>query len=389
MRPAADFESKREGGSSKAPLARAEHLSIKGGIKRVDGKQKWVVKRLAWADEVGRALKEERSCAKEVNAKSGDGALVPRKTKCKADMELAPAASKGGQSGLGISSATSGPIFKPLEGAVPGEHEVGKSGGGAFKGGELGIICREPRPGYVGPLSYKEALLRGGLPVPPVSARRGAYLSVRRPPTCQGTKGRCFRCLAGDHRVASCRNPVRCFLCWGVGHRASRCKSTFRCRQATGGVAMNGDRRPRGRVARVTAHLPYTEEFFRRVELRRNAILVDVIQPAELGPAPQQSLANALARRFGGYGHDFFVSRYSERDFAIILPSWVSAEVLVRRQILSLDEVWLRCFTWGAYRNARPHRTLFTAWIQLRNVPFECWTPARIASLVSGFGRFI
>ncbi len=114
-----------------------------------------------------------------------------------------------------------------------------------------------------------------------------------------------------------------------------------------------------------------------------------MVQPGDLGHAPQQTLANALARRFGGYSHDFFVARYRERDFVIILPDWVSAETLVRRHLITLDEIWLRCYSWGPYWNARPHQTSFAAWIQLRNVPFECWTSARIASMVSSFERFI
>ncbi len=145
----------------------------------------------------------------------------------------------------------------------------------------------------------------------------------------------------------------------------------------------------RGRVPSSKAFVPYTEEYLRRLELRRNAMLVDVVQPRDLGLAPQQTIANALARRFGGYAHDFFVSRYRERDFAILLPGWVSAEVLIRRQIVTLDNIWLRCYGWGPYWNARPHRVPYTAWIQLRNLPFECWTAARVASMVGGFGRFI
>lgn len=30
--------------------------------------------------------------------------------------------------------------------------------------------------------------------------------------------GRCFRCLASDHQVARCRDPIRCLQCNGVGH---------------------------------------------------------------------------------------------------------------------------------------------------------------------------
>lgn len=35
--------------------------------------------------------------------------------------------------------------------------------------------------------------------------------------------GRCFRCLALDHRVAQCRDPIRCLSCRGVGHTSKYC----------------------------------------------------------------------------------------------------------------------------------------------------------------------
>ncbi|OAY70654.1 hypothetical protein ACMD2_25377 [Ananas comosus] len=130
-------------------------------------------------------------------------------------------------------------------------------------------------------------------------------------------------------------------------------------------------------------------EFLQRRDQRRNAVLADVIQPANLGPEPTSTIANALARRFGGYTQDFPVSRFRERDFAIFLPEWVSAEVIARREILTLDGFWLRCFAWGPYRDARPHRMVYRAWIRLINLPFECWTVPRVAAIVCGFGRFI
>ncbi|CAN6327691.1 unnamed protein product [Urochloa humidicola] len=34
---------------------------------------------------------------------------------------------------------------------------------------------------------------------------------------------RCFRCLAADHKVAACRDPVCCRNCRGTGHRTPRC----------------------------------------------------------------------------------------------------------------------------------------------------------------------
>ena len=38
----------------------------------------------------------------------------------------------------------------------------------------------------------------------------------------------CFRCLASDHVVEDCRDPVRCRLCFVSGHRSPDCKMPFR-----------------------------------------------------------------------------------------------------------------------------------------------------------------
>nr|CAD1840880.1 unnamed protein product [Ananas comosus var. bracteatus] len=135
--------------------------------------------------------------------------------------------------------------------------------------------------------------------------------------------------------------------------------------------------------------VPYTEEYLRRVELRRNAVLADVIQPANLGPDPISAIKTALASRFGGYIDDFAVARFRGRDFAIFLPKWVPADLLIRREIITLNDFWIRCWPWGQYRHARPHRVLFKAWIRLSNLPFEIWSVPRVAALVSSFGRFI
>ncbi len=202
---------------------------------------------------------------------------------------------------------------------------------------------------------------------------------------------RCYRWLASDHFVAACRDLVRCLSCRKIGHRASHYNRAAHKKEGEpkSVFIMERENHKRGRVLSSKAYIPYTEEFLRRSELKCNAMLVDVVQPADLGLVPQQTLANALTRRFGGYSHNFFVARYRKSDYMIILPGWVPTETLIRRHLITLEDIWLRFYNGGSYWNTRPHRSRYTAWIQLQNVPFECWTPASIASMISGFGRFI
>nr|CAD1835997.1 unnamed protein product [Ananas comosus var. bracteatus] len=109
---------------------------------------------------------------------------------------------------------------------------------------------------------------------------------------------------------------------------------------------MNRAANLRGRAPVSKVYVLYTEEYLRRVELRRNG-LADVIQPANLGADPISTIKTALTSRFGGYTADFAVA------------------------------------------HARPYRVQYKAWIRLINLPFEIWSVARVAALVSGFGRFI
>nr|CAD1833671.1 unnamed protein product [Ananas comosus var. bracteatus] len=145
----------------------------------------------------------------------------------------------------------------------------------------------------------------------------------------------------------------------------------------------------RGRAPVAKVYVPFTEEYVRRVELRRNAILADIIQPANLGLDPISVIKTTLASRFGGYTEDFAVARSRVRDFAIFLLEWVPAASLIRREVLTLNDFWIRCWPWGRDRDARAHRVRYKAWIRLINLPFEIWSVARVAALVSSFGRFI
>jgi hypothetical protein len=40
--------------------------------------------------------------------------------------------------------------------------------------------------------------------------------------------GRCFKCLATGHRIATCNLPWRCLRCYGLGHFGRDCKRPWR-----------------------------------------------------------------------------------------------------------------------------------------------------------------
>lgn len=86
------------------------------------------------------------------------------------------------------------------------------------------------------------------------------------------------------------------------------------------------------------------EDYYARRKLRHNAILADIVQPANLGHTPQQTISNALAGRFGDYPTDFIVARHRDHNFAMFLSAWVSAERLVRRRVITLESFWLNCY---------------------------------------------
>lgn len=145
----------------------------------------------------------------------------------------------------------------------------------------------------------------------------------------------------------------------------------------------------RARPAYLNAFVPRSDDFSARQNRRRNAILADVLPPANLGHFPQQTVANSLASRFGGFPTDFHVAKYSERDYVVFLPEWVPCDQLLRRETISLGEVRLRCFPWNLYAGAHHPLLTYYAWIRSVSLPYECWSSRTVFALVGGFGRFI
>lgn len=145
----------------------------------------------------------------------------------------------------------------------------------------------------------------------------------------------------------------------------------------------------RARLAYLNTFVPLSANFFTRQNRHSNAILMDVAPHAYLNHFAQETIANGLANRFGGYPTDFLMSRYKERDFVVFLPEWVQSDSLIHRQMISLGELRLRCYAWNPYSGARRFSPPYKAWIRLVSLPYECCYSRTAAALVGDFDRFL
>ncbi len=104
--------------------------------------------------------------------------------------------------------------------------------------------------------SYKEALLK---PVPISNSPSTRYTTKQRKnvhsPVRRERGRRCFRCLAFDHLVRECIDPIRCIRCYRIDHLVRDCRSHRRRR-------MQGA--SRFRPHSMKAFVPLSEGFYLR-----------------------------------------------------------------------------------------------------------------------------
>nr|CAD1841274.1 unnamed protein product [Ananas comosus var. bracteatus] len=234
-------------------------------------RRKKAVKSVAWADEVGRSLAEIKCCHDE-----GEVTLPASGKSSKREQK----------DGINVDQQKrKGTDFY---------HRIKK------------VLLRKMRPQSLVPTHQ--------LKPNPVDQRPKRIAS-------RSLVGKYFRCLTTDHKVAECRDPVKCISCCKLGHRAFNCKE----KGLKVSSKMNRSYCQHGCISHSKVYVPYMEEFLRR-ELRRNAVLTDVIQSANLGLDPIRIIASAMTHHFGGYTQDIAVARYRDRDFAIFLRKCVSTE---------------------------------------------------------------
>nr|CAD1822782.1 unnamed protein product [Ananas comosus var. bracteatus] len=194
------------------------------------------------------------------------------------------------------------------------------------------------------------------------------------------TSGLYKKCLGTNHRASTYRGPLRCARFFKAGHVARGCMDR---------LPMAVYRAMRARPSYLSAFVPQTDDLRTRQNHCRNAILVDVLPPKKLGHFPQETIANGMASRFGGFPSDFHVAKFSQRDFVIFLPEWVPADQLIRREILSLEDLRMHCLPWNPYSGLRRASLAYNVWIRLVCLPYECWSSRTVAAMVGEFGRFI
>nr|CAD1842588.1 unnamed protein product [Ananas comosus var. bracteatus] len=233
--------------------------------------------------------------------------------------------------------------------------------------------------------TYKEVLLLQPRRIHPPTATFQQCSPPRRYPPRRhvSSVGRCFRCLAKDHRVKECRDPIRCSGCFKTGYLVRHCRKCGPLSSSTMHRAMQF------RLPSRKVFVPITEGFHTRQQQCQNAVLANVVRSATLGHLSQETIATDFANFFEGFSNAFLVACHSKRDFVIFLPLWVRAEDLIRRGIVNLAHCQLRCYSWNPYRDATRSRLTYKVWIRLVDLPFECWCEARVAAIVNSFGRYL
>ncbi|XP_021309310.1 uncharacterized protein LOC110432801 [Sorghum bicolor] len=146
--------------------------------------------------------------------------------------------------------------------------------------------------------SYLTAALTPPKPSPPPKSTSFSYA-----PTA------CFRCLAADHRVKDCRDPVRCRVCGVFGHMKRSCKLSSRwgvaarhglvTRSSSSGGAFGSTFGQRGGRTRATTSwsTPHVDADTTSVPHPGAAPAPAATAPTTVSPAPGSASASPRGQR--------------------------------------------------------------------------------------------
>ncbi|KXG35743.1 hypothetical protein SORBI_3002G221200 [Sorghum bicolor] len=245
--------------------------------------------------------------------------------------------------------------------------------------------------------------------------------------------GKCFRCLASDHRIAHCRDPLRCILCKRSGHSSRTCPSArpriipehLRARLTFPPESIHSrivfpplqpstcpvtrDLVPRkvhkeekkameyeyvpGRApqhpARRCINLMSTETMYREAtRLRAHAVIISV--PLEARRATAQVVKHALAAQLR-LSYQVSVTRYNATEYVADFEAPPEKERAVGLELLNVGGALCPIRPWLSAGSGQEVQWWYHVKVVLEHVPLEAWNEEGVKLILGDsciFDRF-
>ena len=238
----------------------------------------------------------------------------------------------------------------------------------------------------------------------PLSTRHDGLQSTNRPSIPlhlfnTRTTGRCFRCLAPNHRSSDCRNPVRCFGCRHYGHRLRDCKpprgdraaaptsmqpvrsagSQQRAQAASVTMVVLGD--PCTRPDEETCIIPTSFDIEQEAKEWESTALVPWAFSLPQGAGVRQVEETILYELRLKRG-EVTVSQHSPEAFLIKFEQQKHCEAAHRRRCIKRNGVVLCLRPYRSLEHAIGAHFFYRVRICLEGVPRHAWLPDVVERLV-------
>jgi hypothetical protein len=206
-------------------------------------------------------------------------------------------------------------------------------------------------------------------------------------------KGKCFKCLLPDHRVAQCTNLAKCLLCGESGHKARWCKVEKEGARASGvGVSVRVSKEaasaPAARPVKVggmSAPASFADERPAMVcaaaprsaaiaEAERRLARLGVVA-VEVGRCPDLELADVgrlIARHFRISESSVSVTMRAAGEYLLVFSGVSACNMAVQWQgAVNVGPASFMLSPWMRFRGARAGKLCFKARVCIEGVPAD------------------
>jgi hypothetical protein len=217
----------------------------------------------------------------------------------------------------------------------------------------------------------------------------------------QRAEGRCFRCLARDHRIADCRDPFKCLRCFGVGHRARHCHSvspplTSATSSATAHPASPPsttllphrlalhDRGKPGLASNRADRVEAVAEYSTNMLGAENDLHARGIIAIKICEDPSRdAVGEAFGRWLGVPRRDVEVDLYPNKGFLVLPPSpSVRDHALSANTGFTVGQAKLLLLPWTRFAGAEAIKLPFKVRLCIEGVPHHARRPSTIRQLL-------